>query len=293
MWPITRLSICTLFEYLERKQKLQNPAEQSRLLQQVPKVIADVEELGPAYEDTEDDKKGDEGSPKSILMGTSVIPDVAVSNGKSYIANNISGSVEDGEKNGQAVNVDTAAIITKVAENSKHQGHESSPEGATLVPETPAQEGKLPTHRQMFVPEVKKTCLKAYVTEALPEKCGLLDFIDQWNQNACLASSTKKQATDVEPETVKSAVFIDLSCEEDGHDKSTAAIEKQKELEDPESNVWHCLGPNGERNGPLSLKLLKAWSKGTPFASKFKVWKANQSAAAAIPLMDAVNLAFP
>ncbi|KAM7482041.1 hypothetical protein LguiB_006624 [Lonicera macranthoides] len=63
-----------MYEHMERKQLLNTPAEQSRLLQEVPMVIPQIEELKPFSEDVKDDDKsgGDEGSPISIL---SEIPD--------------------------------------------------------------------------------------------------------------------------------------------------------------------------------------------------------------------------
>lgn len=53
-----------LFEYLERRQFLQNPTNQTKLLEKVPTVVPDIDEAGPV----EDDKKD---SPKSSLTHTS------------------------------------------------------------------------------------------------------------------------------------------------------------------------------------------------------------------------------
>ncbi|KAL7180692.1 hypothetical protein ACSBR1_043808 [Camellia fascicularis] len=57
----------TLFEYLERKQLLQTPSEQSRLLLEVPKVTADE------IEQEATPQEGSYGSPRSILRGASEI----------------------------------------------------------------------------------------------------------------------------------------------------------------------------------------------------------------------------
>ncbi|CAL5360982.1 unnamed protein product [Camellia sinensis] len=56
-----------LFEYLERKQLLQTPSEQSRLLLEVPKVTADE------IEQEATPQEGSYGSPRSILRGASEI----------------------------------------------------------------------------------------------------------------------------------------------------------------------------------------------------------------------------
>ncbi|CAL5379991.1 unnamed protein product [Camellia sinensis] len=64
----------TFFEYMEKKQLLQKPSEQSRLLQVVPKVIADVSELATMANDAiKEYKQGDESLPKSILLGSLAI----------------------------------------------------------------------------------------------------------------------------------------------------------------------------------------------------------------------------
>ena len=69
-YPLTVLCY-TLFEYLDRKQLLMSSAEQSRLLNEVPKAIPDIEELEPA---SADDKQVDNGSPRTILIGTAIMP---------------------------------------------------------------------------------------------------------------------------------------------------------------------------------------------------------------------------
>ncbi|CAL5378072.1 unnamed protein product [Camellia sinensis] len=59
---------------MEKSQLLQKPSEQSRLLQVVPKVIADVSELETMANDAiKENKQGDESLPKSILLGSSAI----------------------------------------------------------------------------------------------------------------------------------------------------------------------------------------------------------------------------
>ncbi|KAL7162926.1 hypothetical protein ACSBR2_043238 [Camellia fascicularis] len=64
---VLRDTAFTLFEYLERKQLLQTPSEQSRLLLEVPKVTADE------IEQETTPQEGSYGSPRSILRGASEI----------------------------------------------------------------------------------------------------------------------------------------------------------------------------------------------------------------------------
>ncbi|CAA2988972.1 zinc finger CCCH domain-containing 44 isoform X1 [Olea europaea subsp. europaea] len=60
-----------LFEYLDRRKKLQTPSEQSRLLENVPTVIPDLEYIS---DDSKNGIKFDKGSSKSILQCSSTVP---------------------------------------------------------------------------------------------------------------------------------------------------------------------------------------------------------------------------
>lgn len=57
-----------LFEYLEKKKKLQTPSEQEQLLENVAVVIPDVSELESNTKEVKDDIHCEEHSPKSILQ---------------------------------------------------------------------------------------------------------------------------------------------------------------------------------------------------------------------------------
>lgn len=72
MWPLT-IILHTFSEYLDRKLLLQTPVEQTRLLQEVPEVIADEIEVQSACKDmSRKDEQTD--LPKSALKGTSPPP---------------------------------------------------------------------------------------------------------------------------------------------------------------------------------------------------------------------------
>uniref|UniRef100_A0A6M2E9V8 GYF domain-containing protein n=1 Tax=Populus davidiana TaxID=266767 RepID=A0A6M2E9V8_9ROSI len=86
-----------LFDYLERKKLLETPDEQTRLLLDIPKVIADEIEDEPAPEDFPVNiKLGNDGSPKSSLDGVLEIPnfDVASNETSTWISfsNNSAGN---------------------------------------------------------------------------------------------------------------------------------------------------------------------------------------------------------
>nr|GLL23921.1 zinc finger CCCH domain-containing protein 19-like isoform X1 [Ipomoea trifida] len=62
--------------------------------------------------------------------------------------------------------------------------------------------------------------------------------------------------------------------------------------ENPEALIWHILGMN-KRNEKYNLSFLKKWSETNRLAHKSKVFKEGQCEENAIPLMDAIKLAFP
>ncbi|XP_057809204.1 uncharacterized protein At5g08430-like [Salvia miltiorrhiza] len=62
-----------LFEYLEKKTRLQTPSEVSKLLESVPKVIPDPHELHLNSEDIVNDMSTEKDSPKSILRCNSSV----------------------------------------------------------------------------------------------------------------------------------------------------------------------------------------------------------------------------
>lgn len=77
------LNSFTLDQYLERKQLLETPDEQSRLLHEVPKVIADEVEPDATPEVILDNvEQENNGSLRSILNGASEVPfRIIVANG--------------------------------------------------------------------------------------------------------------------------------------------------------------------------------------------------------------------
>lgn len=65
----------TISEYIERKLLLQSPSEQSRLLEKLPEVIADVVENEPVYNDSfRKVKQGPNSLPESPVGQASQTP---------------------------------------------------------------------------------------------------------------------------------------------------------------------------------------------------------------------------
>lgn len=68
-------SLCTLSEYIEKRLLLQSASEKLRLLNELPEVIADIEEPKPAFEDsTKKVKQGPDICPESPIGWASQTP---------------------------------------------------------------------------------------------------------------------------------------------------------------------------------------------------------------------------
>lgn len=68
---VPNLHSFTLFEYLEKRKRLQNTSEQTQLLETFPIVSPEISELVPNSENNVDDEKNDDNS---IIQSASTVP---------------------------------------------------------------------------------------------------------------------------------------------------------------------------------------------------------------------------
>lgn len=73
--------------------------------------------------------------------------------------------------------------------------------------------------------------------------------------------------------------------------KDTAAYGDDDD--DVSSLMWHYLDPQGEIQGPFSLKSLKAWMDADYFPNDFKVWKTGRNKDRAVLLIELIRTMFP
>ncbi|WKA00483.1 hypothetical protein VitviT2T_018832 [Vitis vinifera] len=303
-----------LFEYLDRKQLLMSSTEQSRLLNEVPKAIPDIEELEPASGDSSaDDKQVDNGSPRTILIETTKTPsdklkgkgygDISNKSSASGIIGSGSGSDEDGNKeatDGNASQKDNEGD----GNNKEHSadeivGSDSASDingkGKTTIGNT---DTKVDEEKQQL-----SEASEAAGSEELFQQCQQSQIITPVGRSDLILQKMSRQMTSCfagEKQMAPVAEFIELSDDDDDDDeddndgRKTPEAAKQKQTQSaPECEAWHCVGPLGERKGPFSLPLLKRWSDSSPYASKYKVWKTGQCEDKAILLGDAIRQLFP
>lgn len=150
--------------------------------------------------------------------------------------------------------------------NSKHQAFNPEkcclPQGRSVSATTNANQ----------TTEKKKTISVADPTEAIVDD----------KQGTNISAIPVEQVVDISTAAV---IVLSDSDEED--------TSRRKAVGNPDINIWHCLGPYGERRGPYSMSVLKRWSESASSPLEFKVWKTGQSEKEAVLLTDALSRIFP
>ncbi|XP_057748834.1 uncharacterized protein At5g08430-like isoform X1 [Arachis stenosperma] len=273
-----------LFEYMDRKTKLETPSEQSRLLSDIPKVIPE----------TVDVKSSPEASPRKDGIEQNDLLEFAIgethnsigldSNHNGFASHLNRSSREGSPRKDDIEQNDLLEFAVGETHNSigldfKHNGFASLLNGRTDIT-------GLPDGRMLNV------TLSA--TQTMKEK-----------QSVSVANSVEagmKGKQDTSTPTAKHKVqnsiphVIVLSDDDEEDANITDITARRQVVENPEIPVWHCLTPKGERvgAGPYSMSILKRWSEmPSCTVGQFKVWKAGQSEEEAIFLTDALRRHFP
>ncbi|KAE9588335.1 putative GYF-like domain-containing protein [Lupinus albus] len=289
--------LSTLYEYLQTREKLQNPVEQERLLHEIPQAIAeDLESESPTPDVPEDgelesstphvpDKRVENNSQelrKSTCKQASlvtdvpkaVVPDKRVENNlqelwettskKAYLVSQAPKAVADGFLL-KATKLD---IVDFVKEENNSPKSTSGLCGASKVPP--------------FNMEMNSTVLKVisrgtaavHRSSVMPLQQQPVQYIDL-NDDVSNADEMKiSKASEARPVSPSQLDVIDLSDGDEGEKPKTTI---QVPAEVLESLNWYYRDPQGSVQGPFSLTSLKRWSDGNYFPPNFMVWKAGQS----------------
>ncbi|XP_020409950.1 uncharacterized protein At5g08430 isoform X2 [Prunus persica] len=300
-----------LAQYMDKKLLLEMPSEQSRLLNEVPEVITDIENFEPTLENSPShDKRQHDGLPEA-LRGSSQILSSGLANGTLYYPK---GGIDpaDISKFGSAL------------ENSSSQDkqeNDGSPfsaiKGPSQTPSTDLANGTLcypngrtdpaevqggihhGRHRQYV--HVEKKSSKVLFPKALEQKS--LDFASKGQPDVSQQkphhfssgivgerpSAPEDVQHKVKNQSTSEAEFIELS--DDDEDVRGEIVAPA--FEDPYSALWHCVSPLGDTRGPFKMSLLKQWNDSSDRELKFKVWREGQTKEEAIFLTDAIRQNFP
>ncbi|KAL1209765.1 hypothetical protein V5N11_020095 [Cardamine amara subsp. amara] len=247
-----------LSEYLEKRELLQNPEEQSRLLREVPEVIE--EELVPNPEASPEAHKSDNEqrseSPISSIQETTEV-------------RNLFGG-EDQQCNGFLIsNPSTTPGITSCAMELNGR-----------LPTWTAFTGDEYVHRDEEQPAND-------ITEGeIPTK---ETQVSQLQSNISVTNLNNGSQAQPNPTEI-----IELSDDEedengDGETLDPRVEDVQVPSYDKEMVNWIYRDPQGLIQGPFSLIQLKQWSDFNYFSKDFKVWMTGHSMESAVLLVDVLG----
>lgn len=277
-----------LFEYLERKQLLQKPSEQTRLLLEVPKVIAEELEPEATLQDPEENVKEENSSPNIITKSPEQrslfleVPKVIV------------------EK------LEPEATLQDPAEDVKHEF--SSPKSiirGTSADMSYDDEGDQTLSNHNFrsadaagsgdaaIPSRVTFCSsyvstegeRAYINGTMPvkEANGVVGVTETYkldikmeDQPDTSAGKMHQPMNTVEKgsrgisQKITEPQVIELSDddEEDEYPRGRLKI-----VDHPDSIIWYYVDPQGSTQGPFSMSSLKRWKESNYFPPGFMVWK--------------------
>ncbi|KAF8022998.1 hypothetical protein BT93_F0493 [Corymbia citriodora subsp. variegata] len=244
-----------LFEYLERRKLLQTPEEQSRLLCEIPEVIADGIEIDST--DTPEDLEEIATSPKSLHMESS--PEA------------------------KCTTMSNIVPVTKIPWSSHLEGYQN---GVHVF------EYKKQVVANQTNEEGPGKAVKQGFQGTMDEKIRATQKIEEYEQQPITEISKEERRVVVENDNFHGTkgksvqapkVVIDLIS--DDEDEDPRSCQSQSHDYNLESLIWHYVDPHGVVRGPFSLASLKRWSP-EYFPPNFKIWKVGESQSKAILLTD-------
>ncbi|XP_066360588.1 uncharacterized protein At5g08430-like [Miscanthus floridulus] len=309
------------FEYLDKKQLLRKPSEQQRLLEEVPRVI-------PEMEDSKDTKFQVTGQDKPIQKSTVALQGTNGTGSpflKSCTENNFKGT--GGERN----------LSLKSLLEEKYEVTTSYTNGGTAVIHTPNQSTKAAI---AFSPVLPKYLHRQAATEA--NNAGDISPVQKLDAEGAKASTDgDKTGTDVQHGSIEAtkantagdapgaffqkqcakaadvitiedddddddnhpcdkgeptAVVVDLEVDDAGdnhpvqHETNSRGHRHVKAKGEVPQCIWYYIDPQGDEQGPFTMQFLRIWWQNGFFPSDFRVWRTGQTSNDAIFLTDALQM---
>lgn len=244
-----------LAEYLDKKQLLQTPAEQERLLREVPEVVADELEPEAVPQDLLNDTNGNDGSPEATSA-----PEIP--------------SFNTAENRVLSAKVPVATSAQEIPSFN--------------TPENRVLSAKVPPRANSFVisfdggkdgedGQKLKPVSDLYINAGKP-----------WLSNRLEKKVYVENQKASKPEKKPDTQIIELSDDEDEQVDSS-----EVPALDIQAIIWHYLDPSGVAQGPFPLSFLKHWKDDDYFPDDFVVWKTGQSPKDAVLLTSLLGRWFP
>ncbi|XVF60954.1 hypothetical protein PTKIN_Ptkin08bG0089200 [Pterospermum kingtungense] len=197
----------------------------------------------------------------------------------------------------QVPNVAADEIEPETAPKDKHENDSlriSTVRGTSEIPRDPASNGKLST----LVPLTTDSAVQSSLVAISEDNNVHLHEVHKQPMQPKVGSDETAKIVNVPEENgfvdkesfekILDTQVIDLSDDEEDED-----LTEIKVCDDVSSLIWHYVDPQGDIQGPFSLKSLKAWMDAEYFPNDFKVWKTGQSKDRAVLLIDIIRAMFP
>ncbi|RCV17656.1 hypothetical protein SETIT_3G237300v2 [Setaria italica] len=250
-------------EYLDKKQLLRKPSEQQRLLEEVPRVIPEMEDS----KDTEVQVTTRDRSTKKSTVAFQGTNGTRASFFKSTAEEKFKGTGGErelslkslSEEKSEANNVCGIPSVQNLDNNAADKGAEVSVDGDTAG---------------------------AIVQRQSIEATDVITIDDDDDDHPCEKSG---QAT------------VDLDADDAGDthhaEHKTNNISRRghrnvkvKRGASLHMRMWHYIDPQGDEQGPFTMEHLRNWWNNGYFRDDFRVWRTGQTSDTAIKLIDALQL---
>ncbi|PON61853.1 hypothetical protein PanWU01x14_142710 [Parasponia andersonii] len=258
-------TLVTLCGYMDRTQMLSDPLEQSRLLTELPEVIADIEELDPVTDIEEldcivqdspiDDRRECNSLPDSHIPDS---PDTDLGIGMSS---------RPTDKEEVEPDVEDSAVDDRDERSSLPESHILRTLNTDLgigmsahptVADFQETRNRRSEYEGLTSEERKRTLSVEIMQLSDDEPRNVPETRDQRSQ--CEGSASKERQGTLRVEVVE------LS-----DDEGDKAENGQQTLDNSVSSLWYVMGPHGEIMGPKPMSLLKLWVQTVKLKLKYKL----------------------
>lgn len=309
-------------EYLDKKQLLGKPAEQQRLLEEVPQVIPEIEDS----KDTEL-QVGTQHKPakKSIATFQGDTPrNLIGSNGESVVSLRRCSEETYKETNG------TRPSFLKSCADQKFKATNAYTDGGVAETHTQKQDikateannagdipfvhaateannaGDIPFVKRLDVEGAKAitdggtpgTGVKRQRTEATKANTAGAapgTFVQKQCTKGIDVITIEDDANDCSDKGGQTAV-VDLDADDTRdthllqHEKNRGHRDMKVERASQRGCIWYYIDPQGDEQGPFAMEHLRTWRNNGFFPDDFKVWRTGQASNDAILLIDALQM---
>lgn len=307
-----------LYEYLERKELLKKPAEQERLLLEVPNVIAEELEPEAIVQEPAEDEKNDVCCLSQLdIVGNQADIPFDIEADKSL-------SNDDFCSTDTAEQIESEAFVQKLAEDEKRNlwcspestfaGTWTNPCDAILLESADDGKNSICCSAQLTMARTSAEipsdaeadkclptnnfCGTSHDLNSLHRTVQYTSDVDREDRRTCSNGATylkekngvlgvvEVENLDINMEDKPATHVIELS---DDDNEEESLNDTSQIVDDPESKLWYYVDPLGIIQGPFSMVTLKKWYDDLYFPPGFLIWKTGD---APVPVEDMIRLTF-